>query len=124
MPVQFFSQCSTDERADKRAEIYSHVKYAKPGISSRAAFRIKFANHRAYIWLEHAGSDHDEDQADVESFSSRYRKHEVASGDNHASIPNRSLRPQESVGEPSTGQRCEVNRRGVKAVNGSRRFVS
>src|SRR5690606_5693945 len=84
MPVHFLAQGAAHQRSESRAEIDAHVEQRESGIPPGAAFGIELAYEDADIWLEQAGADNDQDQAEVKRFVRRDRHREMAGGNNRA----------------------------------------
>gem|GEM_PF-5482747 len=124
MPAQFLCQPAAHDRADECPKVYAHVEDCETGVAPRSAVRIQLAHERAHIRLENAAADDDEHQSEIESLRHGQSEREMTDGDNDAAVPYRPLRAPEPVGKPSAGKRHEVNRRGVKTVNGRGRRVA
>ena len=123
VPVDLLAQPAANQGADERAEVDAHVEDREPRITPRAALGIKLANERADVRLEQAGADHDEDEAEEKCFPPRSRDREMPDGDQDATGPDRPLRTEQAIRDPSARQRGEIHTRRVESVDRGRNLV-
>ena len=114
---------SADERAQQRADVDTHVEDAEAAIAPRIVRRIQFADHRADVRLQEAGSGDDEQKADEKGFCRRDCEHEVAAHDDGAADEDRPLCPEQAIGDPATGQGREVDERRIDAIDRRGRLI-
>src|SRR3954464_14368528 len=76
-----------DGRAEQRPDVDAHVEDRKPGVATRAAFRIDLRDDRADVWFEQPDAERDEDDAEEEELRRTDRQQSIADHDEDAAPP-------------------------------------
>src|SRR3954471_3918729 len=120
VPGDFFAQIAGDERSDEGTEVDAHVEDRESGVAPRSAFRIQVSDDGRDVGLEQSGAEHDQNQADEKrrvGEDDGKRDRQVAEGDENSTVPDCPPEAEQSVGDPSTRQRRQINAGGVNTDN-------
>ena len=113
-----------DQRSDEGADVDAHVEDREAGVPTAAALGIQVGDQRRDVRLEQADAEDDDDQAEIEHRGVRRQPQaETAEGDEDAAVQHGFLGADQPVGDPAAGQRDDVHRCGVEAVDRGRRLV-
>jgi len=119
MPVHLLRKPAGDERSERRSQVDTHVIDRKPGIPPRVGRIIQGPNQGAYGRLEETGSEHDENQPQIEEGQRPKREREVTESDDRAAEQNALVGAKHSIGHDAPEDRGRPRTAGVGAVYGT-----
>src|SRR5688572_25160561 len=102
-----------DEWPEEPADVDAHVENRKSCVALGALLGVQVADDGADIWLEEAGPEHDEKEAEIERRGPGDRQAVVSECDEHTAVEHRSPLSDESIRNPSARQGQGVDAEGV-----------
>ena len=107
-----------DDRPERRADVDAHVEHGESGVEPGAAFGVEFRDHGAHVRLQQTHAEDDDEQAEIERPGlSEVARMALPERDADAPDEYGAPRADQPVGDPAAGERCEIDARGVKAVD-------
>ena len=124
MPVVVFAQRAADQGSEGRTQVDTHIENREPGVPSCTAFGIQISNDGAYIWLQQASAQNNENKPQEKSVNRWDGQDEMSGHDDDAAKPDGFLGADQPVRYPATREGHKINRRGIKPVYGGRRRIA
>ena len=129
MPVDVLGEVATHERAEESADVDTHVVNRKTGVATLGRIAlVQVTDDGADVRFQEPGSDHEEDQAQVErpvvrsGDDDRRRQRKMAERDDDAAIQHGQALADDSVGNPAARQGERVDTKCIQAIDGSADF--
>ncbi len=112
----FFSQQLGQDRCKECADVDAHVEDGEAGIATRVVQRVQLADHGRDVRLEHAVTDDDRGQAQLEHVLVRNRNHEQAGRHEDGADQDRALITDDAVGHVAAEDGAGIHQREVGTV--------